>query len=179
MADDMNLCVPRTSSISCELDFDSWRWVRRASGTVTLSFLYRAFCRVLQLIRLVGRRETDLASRSSSWATRWQSSDAGSTDRRSNRRIERCWPRSQGCSPAGVTGTSSSNRQPFCAGTATSSPSAGPIPTAARVDLPSPREPLHWYSASRRRTRTGATAASTVSSPPWASSSRPRASGRS
>ena len=39
MADDMNLCVPRMSSISCELDFDSWRRVRRASGTVTLSFL--------------------------------------------------------------------------------------------------------------------------------------------
>jgi putative transposase len=28
---------------------------------VTLSFLYRAFCRVLQLIRLVGRRDTELA----------------------------------------------------------------------------------------------------------------------
>jgi len=28
---------------------------------VTLSFLYRAFCRVLQLIRLTGRRDTDLA----------------------------------------------------------------------------------------------------------------------
>ncbi|MDA8284895.1 MAG: integrase core domain-containing protein [Actinomycetota bacterium] len=28
---------------------------------MTLSFLYRAFCRVLQLIRLVGRRDTDLA----------------------------------------------------------------------------------------------------------------------
>jgi len=28
---------------------------------VTLSFLYRAFCRVLQLIRLVFRRDTDLA----------------------------------------------------------------------------------------------------------------------
>jgi hypothetical protein len=44
MADDMNsrrltLSVPRTSSISCELDFDNWLRVRRASGTVTLSFL--------------------------------------------------------------------------------------------------------------------------------------------
>jgi putative transposase len=28
---------------------------------VTLSFLYRAYCRVLQLIRLIGRRDTDLA----------------------------------------------------------------------------------------------------------------------
>jgi len=49
------------SSIGCELDFDGWRRARRASGTVTLSFLYRAFCRVLQLIRLVGPRDTDLA----------------------------------------------------------------------------------------------------------------------
>ncbi|HLG67022.1 MAG TPA: hypothetical protein VKV36_04030 [Acidimicrobiales bacterium] len=28
---------------------------------MALSFLYRAFCRVLQLIRLVGRSDTDLA----------------------------------------------------------------------------------------------------------------------
>ncbi|MHB1929562.1 MAG: integrase, partial [Acidimicrobiales bacterium] len=28
---------------------------------MTLSFLYRAFCRVLQLIRLIGRSDTDLA----------------------------------------------------------------------------------------------------------------------
>jgi putative transposase len=28
---------------------------------VTLSFLYRAFCRVLQLIRLIGRRNVDFA----------------------------------------------------------------------------------------------------------------------
>ncbi|MHB1763160.1 MAG: integrase, partial [Acidimicrobiales bacterium] len=28
---------------------------------MTLSFLYRAYCRVLQLIRLIGRRDTDLA----------------------------------------------------------------------------------------------------------------------
>jgi len=49
------------SSIGCELDFDGWRRARRASGTVTLSLLYRAFCRVLQLIRLICRRDTDLA----------------------------------------------------------------------------------------------------------------------
>ena len=57
----VGLCVPRKSSIGCELDFDGWRRARRASGTVTLSFLYRAYCRVLQLIRLIGRRDTDLA----------------------------------------------------------------------------------------------------------------------
>jgi hypothetical protein len=28
---------------------------------MTLSFLYRAFCRFLQLIRLIGRGDTDLA----------------------------------------------------------------------------------------------------------------------
>ena len=28
---------------------------------MTLSFLYRAYCRVLQLICLIGRRDTDLA----------------------------------------------------------------------------------------------------------------------
>ena len=28
---------------------------------MALSFLYRAFCRVLQLVRLIGRRDTDLA----------------------------------------------------------------------------------------------------------------------
>jgi len=55
------MCVPRMSSIGCELDFDGWRRARRASGTVTLSFLYRAFCRVIQLIRLIARKDTDLA----------------------------------------------------------------------------------------------------------------------
>ena len=49
------------SSIGYELDFDGWRRARRASGTVTLSFLYRAYCRVLQLIRLIGRSHVDLA----------------------------------------------------------------------------------------------------------------------
>jgi putative transposase len=29
---------------------------------MTLSFPYRAFCRVLQLIRLIGRRDTDFAT---------------------------------------------------------------------------------------------------------------------
>jgi transposase len=48
-------------SIGCELHFDGWRRARRASGTVTLSFLYRAFGRVLQLIQLIGRGHTDLA----------------------------------------------------------------------------------------------------------------------
>ena len=107
-------------------------------------------------------------STSSCCATRWRSSDATSATRRSNRRIERCWPDWHDCSPAGVSGTSSSNRQPCCAGTGPLSRSAGPIPTADPVDLPSPREPPQWCSASPRRTRTGATAASTVSLSPSA-----------
>src|SRR5579884_2423517 len=49
------------SSVACELDFDGWPRARRASETVTLSFLYRVYCRVLQLIRLIARKETDLA----------------------------------------------------------------------------------------------------------------------
>jgi putative transposase len=56
-----DLCVPRSSSTGRELRFDVWRRARRASETVTLSFLYRAFCRVLQLIRLSFRIDTDLA----------------------------------------------------------------------------------------------------------------------
>jgi len=56
-----DLCVPRMPSIGCELHFDGWTRARRASGTVTLSFLYRAIYGVLQLIQLIGRSDTDLA----------------------------------------------------------------------------------------------------------------------
>jgi len=56
------LSVPRMSSMACDQHFDGWRQARRASGTVTLSFLDRAFCRVLQLIRLSVRKEADLAA---------------------------------------------------------------------------------------------------------------------
>ena len=38
----VNVSVPKTACISCELDFDDWRRVRRAAATVTLPFLYRA-----------------------------------------------------------------------------------------------------------------------------------------
>jgi hypothetical protein len=57
--------------------------------------------------------------------------------------------------------------------------SAGPTRTAVPVGRASRRAPSRWSSGWRRRTRPGATAASTASSPPWASSSPPRASGRS
>jgi len=58
----VGLYVPRTSSIGCELHFDGWTRMRRASGAVTLSFLYRGFYRMLQLIRLIFGRDTDLAT---------------------------------------------------------------------------------------------------------------------
>jgi len=47
--------------MACDLNFDGWNRAPRASVTVTFSFRYRAFCRVLQLIRLISRRDTDLA----------------------------------------------------------------------------------------------------------------------
>ena len=55
------LSVPRMSSIACELDFDGWHRARQASVAMTFSFLYRAFCRVLELIRTVSRKDMDLA----------------------------------------------------------------------------------------------------------------------
>ena len=82
-------------------------------------------------------------------------------------------------SPAGVSEAFSSSRQPCCAGTGTSSPGAGPTPTAGPADQVSRGEPRRLSSGWRRRTRLGATAGSTASSPPWALSSPPRASGRS
>jgi hypothetical protein len=53
-------CVPRMSSIAV-----SWALTadfgRGEHPAVTLSFLYRAFCSVIQLIRLIAREDTDLA----------------------------------------------------------------------------------------------------------------------
>lgn len=54
------LRVPRMPSIACEQHFDAWTQARRASSDDRL-VLYRAFCRVLQIIRLIGRSGTDLA----------------------------------------------------------------------------------------------------------------------
>ena len=107
-------------------------------------------------------------STSSCSDTKSSCSAARFIDRRSSRQIERCWRDCHDCSPAGVSGTSSSNRPLFCAGTGPLSRSAGPIPTTARVGLPPANEPPHWYSASLKRTRTGAIAASTVSLSPSA-----------
>ena len=46
--------------MACDQHFDSWL-ERVDHPGVTVSFLYRAFCRVLQLIRLTGRSHTSLA----------------------------------------------------------------------------------------------------------------------
>jgi putative transposase len=48
----------RPPAVSCTLTAGAGR---SEHPVVTLSFLYRAFCRVLQLIRLTGRRDIDLA----------------------------------------------------------------------------------------------------------------------
>jgi hypothetical protein len=52
--------VPRTSSSAFDLDFDAANSCSEHPA-VTLSFLYRAFCRVLQLIRLICRGNGELA----------------------------------------------------------------------------------------------------------------------
>ncbi len=57
----------------------------------TLSFLYRAFCRVLQLSRLLWRSNVDSPSRWSCSDTKWPCCAARSIDRRWSRRIGRCW----------------------------------------------------------------------------------------
>ena len=57
----LTLSVARMPSMACDQYFDAWTHVRREYPAVTLCFLYRAFCRVLQLIRLTGRGHTSLA----------------------------------------------------------------------------------------------------------------------
>jgi hypothetical protein len=63
--------------VACDQHFDAWTWARRASGRDPLvplpgvlppastarsaASLYRAFCRVIQLIRLICRSDTELA----------------------------------------------------------------------------------------------------------------------
>ncbi len=81
------------------LDFDEWCRTQRASATVTLSFFYRAFCRVLQVIPLLGRSDTDLAIEAVMLR-------AG----RSSGRTGRCAPGLHDSSPVSDSGASSSSR---------------------------------------------------------------------
>jgi hypothetical protein len=52
--------VPRTPSTACRQLFDGWTHVRSASSDDPVAPL-PAFCRVLGLIRLIDRSDTDLA----------------------------------------------------------------------------------------------------------------------
>jgi hypothetical protein len=98
------------------------------------------------------------------WAVSWTLTSA--PDAASIRR----WPglSSPACGDsllaAGRTACSSS-RPPCCAGTETSSPGAGPTHTAGPAGQQCPQEPRRSSSGWQRRTRVGATRASTASSP--------------
>lgn len=84
--------------------------MRRASEDGALSFLYRAFSRVLELIRLSRRDDMDLAIeiivRRHEVAVR----DAKSTGRCCRPQTVPFWLGCHGCSPVIVSGASSSNR---------------------------------------------------------------------
>ncbi len=135
---------------------------------MALSFLCRAFRRVLQPGSASAATRTS-PSRSSCCATRWRCSDARSSDQCCSQLIERYWPDSHDCSDSSVSGAPSSNRQPCCDGTVTSSPGAGRTRTAGPVDQASRGEPPRLSSGWRGRIHSGATAASTASWPLWAS----------
>ncbi len=84
---------------------------------MALSFLYRTFCRVLSLVLLISRRDTDFAI-----DVVVLRHEMAVLRRQVHRPVLEPYDRAvlsdwHDCSPAGVTGTSSSNRQPFCAST--------------------------------------------------------------
>ena len=143
--------------------------IRGEHPGMTLSYLYRAYCRVLQLIRLIGRSDTDLAIevvmlRHEVAVLRRQVHRPAlePADQAVLAGLARLLPgRQPQCA-------SSSSQPPCWVGTGTSSPTAGPTRTAGPVDRPSRRELPRSSSDWRRRTRPGATGESTASSPPWA-----------
>lgn len=109
---------------------------------MSLTFLYRAFCRVLQLIRLSCRTDKDLAieGRHAAPPGRGPPTPGLPTDAAAGRPSA---ARGAGSPspPASVSDGSSSSPPPCCAGTVTSSPSAGPTRTHVLADRPSPQEP--------------------------------------
>lgn len=108
---------------------------------MTLSFLYWPFCRILQLIRLIGRSDTDLAIevvmlRHEVAVLRRQvhRPELQSADRAVMAGLARLLPVS-------ASGASSSDQKLCCAGTGPLSRSAGPTRTAVPVVRASRREP--------------------------------------
>jgi putative transposase len=165
-------------SVPCDQHFDGWLG-RCEHPAVTLSFLYRAFWRILQLIRLVFRHDTDLAVevvilrhevavlRRQVHRPALEPADravlAGLARLLPRRRLGRFFVRPE---------TLLRWHRDLVAKRWTY-PHARP----GRPSIPEGTTALVLRLA--KENPNGATTASTVSSPPWASSSPPRASGPS
>ena len=146
---------------------------------MTLSFLYRAFCRVLHVVRLLARSDSDLAIEGvmlrhevAVLGRQVQRPALEPADRAVLAGLARLLPRRR-------LGRFFVQPATLLRCIVTLLPSAGPTLTAVPVDLLSPTGLLRWYSGLPRRTRPGDIAASTGSSPPWASRSPHPASGQS
>jgi len=146
---------------------------------MTLSYLYLAFCRALQLIRLVGRSDTDLAVeivmlrhevavlRRQVHRPALEPADravlSGLARQLPRRRLGGFFVRPE--TPLRWHRDLVAKRWTYAHG--------------SPVDRLSRRGPRPWCANSRRRTQPGATVAFTPNWPPWGSSSPPPASGRS
>src|SRR5664280_171018 len=137
---------------------------------MALSFLYLAFIKILQLVRLSRR------SRSSCSGTRLPCFADRSSDRLCDPLIVLCSPGWDDCSAAGVGEGSSCSPRPCSAGTGSWSGGNGPMP-AAQVDRASPPARRRSSSDSPGRTSAGATVGSRVRWQEWAPSLPLRASG--
>ena len=141
---------------------------------MALRFLYLLFLRVSQLIRLSRLGGEDLVVE-----VVMLRREVAVLTRQVSRPIERCWPGWLGCSPAGVSGASLSNPTPCFAGAEIWSAGTGPTRHVRRVGRRFLQAPSPSSSDWPRRTPPGVTGEFTASSQPWASHSRPRASGPS
>ena len=134
-----HLWVPRTPSMARELDFDARRLMRRASGDGPLVPLPGVLPRPPADPALLsqGHRSRDrgrhAAPRGGGAPT--PGPPSGAAAGRPGRARRLCGD----CSLAGARVASSSSRPPCCAGTGTSSPSAGPTHTAGPAGQPSPQ----------------------------------------